>query len=74
MTNPVDPSIYILLQDAIREYGHSRPWWFKQVKQHRLTSAKFAADKRVYLLRSEIKELFSGPTEVEERKSQENAG
>ena len=74
MTNPVDASIYISLQDAVKEYGHSRPWWFKQIKEQRLTHAKFAADKKLYLLRSEIKELFSGPTKVEERKSQEDAG
>lgn len=68
-----DESKYIWVQDAVEEYHRSRAWLDIQVREGRLTYAKFEGDRRVYLLRSELDKLTGKPIE-EGRKSQEDAG
>jgi hypothetical protein len=64
MTNPnprVDKTLLIWVQDAAKQYGQSRRWFAKQIKEGKLHYARVAGPKRLYLLRSDLEVLCSGP-------------
>lgn len=53
---------YIWVVDAAQKHGVSRQYLDKQVRDGKLTYATFPADRKTYLLESELDTLFSGPT------------
>jgi hypothetical protein len=52
---------YVWIQEAAKEFDRSRAWLDEQVRQGRLTVAKFEGDRRVYLRRSELKKMLTKP-------------
>ena len=62
----VDTKVYIWVEDATREYKRSRAWLDKQLREGRLTYAKFEGDRRVYLKRAELDAILGKP--IEERR------
>ncbi len=47
---------YVWIQEAAKEYRRSRAWLDEQVRDGKLTVAKFTGDRRVYLRHSAIEE------------------
>lgn len=58
---------YIWIDDATREYHRSRAWLDVQVREGRLSYAKFEGDRRTYLKRSELNRLIGQPAEEGKR-------
>ncbi len=48
----------IWIVDAETEFNRSREWFLKQIKLGKLHRTKIAGDRKLYLLRSEIKQLL----------------
>lgn len=48
----------IWIEDAVKEYGRSRPWLKEQIDAGRLSSANIPGDKRLYLVRAELEALI----------------
>ncbi len=54
------------LAEAVREFKCSDSWLRKQLREKRLTAYEKGADRRVYVLRSELDKLMSPrPRDVE---------
>lgn len=56
----MDPD-YIWIEDAVEAYKRSRAWLGEQVREGKLTYAKFEGDRRTYLRRSELDKMFGKP-------------
>lgn len=54
---------YLWVVEAAEKYGVSRQYLDTQVRMGKFTYTKFPADKRVYLLTSELDSFFSKPEE-----------
>jgi hypothetical protein len=68
-----DMSEYVWIQDAVKEYRRSRAWLDEQLRDGRLTYAKFEGDRRVYLKRAELAAMLGSPIE-EGRRGVSDAG
>lgn len=67
-------SDYIWIDDATHEYHRSRAWLDQQVREGRLSYAKFEGDRRTYLKRSELQRLVGQPSEEGKRGRTASAG
>jgi hypothetical protein len=70
----VDQAKHIWMMDAVEKYGRSRAWFSEQVRHGGLSYSKFPGNKHLYLVRQELDEMFSRPSEEGKRRTQENAG
>ncbi len=61
----------IWIEEAVTTYNRSRAWLNEQIAAGRLSTAKIAGDKRVYLLRSELDALLRPQIE---KRAQTDAG
>ncbi len=52
------PQDLIWIADAENEFNRSREWFLKQIKLGKIHRTKIEGDRKVYLLRSEIKRLL----------------
>jgi len=52
---------YIWIQEATKAYRRSRAWLDEQLREGRLTEARFEGDRRVYLRRSELDKMLGKP-------------
>ena len=69
-----DRKVYVWVQDAVEEYKRSRAWLDQQLREGRLSYAKFEGDRRVYLRRAELEQMLGKPIEEGRRGDQSNAG
>lgn len=42
------------INEAVEQYGHSKPWWFDQIKAGRLTVYDVPGDRQSFLSRKEV--------------------
>ncbi len=54
----IDRADIIPIQEAVREYNRNRKSLEKLIDERKLSVVKIAADRRTYLLRSELDALF----------------
>ncbi len=64
---------YIWIQEAAKEHHRSRAWLDEQVRDGKLTVAKFTGDRRVYLRHSELKAMLAEPIEEGRRSEKREA-
>ncbi len=57
MPTSIRDTDYVWIQEAAKEYHRSRAWLDEQVRDGKLTVAKFTGDRRVYLRHSELKAM-----------------
>lgn len=70
----VDTKVYVWITDATHEYKRSRAWLDIQLREGKLTYARFEGDRRVYLKRAELDALLGKPVEEGRRGDVSDAG